>query len=565
VRSAEIPSRLSRTWTSELNGKLIKCSLRKCGERRPNFLLIVADDLGFSDIGAFGGEIETPNLDSLAHAGLRLTDFHSAPACSPTRSMLLTGTDHHIAGIGTMIEVALPDFKGAPGYEGYLNSRVVTVTELLRDAGYQTLMSGKWHLGMTRETSPWARGFERSFALLPGGASHYSSAPLMPTPGAGPIYIEDDTFTDRLPADFYSSDYLTTKLLQYLGERMDRARPFFAYLPFSAPHWPLQAPQHLINKYQGRYDAGPEALRLRRLARLQSLGLCAPDVIPHPIVGAAKEWSELSAEERKISARTMEVYAAMVDAMDWNIGRVISYLRATGELDNTVVMFLSDNGAEGALVEAIPLVGPRIVENIRQNYDNRLENIGRGNSFVWYGPLWAQAATAPSRLYKMFTTEGGIRVVAFITYPGFARQKDISRAFSTVMDIAPTILELAGTTHPGTAYNGRDIAGIRGRSLVPYLNKGTAVVHSADQATGWELFGRRAIREGDWKAVFIPPPNGPGAWQLYNLAADPGETHDLAASDHDRLVHLLRLWDQYVAETGVVLSPVSVFEAYISV
>jgi arylsulfatase len=417
---------------------------------------------------------------------------------------------------------------------------------------------------MTRETSPWARGFEHSFALLPGGANHYSSAPLMQAPGAAPIYIENDAFTDRLPPDFYSSDYFTTKLLQYLAEK-DKDRPFFAYLAFSAPHWPLQAPQRLIAKYRGRYDAGPEALRVQRLKRLKSLGLCAPDVVPHPIVDAAREWSALSPAEREISARAMEVYAAMVDAMDWNVGRVTGYLRASGELDNTVVIFLSDNGAEGALVEAIPLVGPRIVEYIRQNYDNSLENIGRGNSFVWYGPRWAQAATAPSRLYKMFTTEGGIRVPAFIAYPRFARRGGISTGFSTVMDIAPTILELASTMHPGTRYKGRDIARIRGRSLVPYLNSRTAAVHGADQATGWELFGRRAMRQGDWKAVFIPPPNGSGTWQLYNLGADPGETRDLAANDSARLVHLVHLWDEYVAQTGVVLSPVSVFEADIAV
>lgn len=344
-----------------------------------------------------------------------------------------------------------------------------------------------------------------------------------------------------------------------------KAGPFFAYLAFSAPHWPLQAPQHLITKYRGRYDAGPEVLRVQRLGRLQRMGLCPPDVIPHPIVGADREWSELSPRECEISARTMEVYAAMVDAMDWNIGRVVTHLRAIGELDNTVVIFLSDNGAEGALVEAIPLVGPRIVEYIRQNYDNSLENIGRGNSFVWYGPRWAQAATAPSRLYKMFTTEGGIRVVAFITYPGFALQRGISTAFSTVMDIAPTILELAGTMHPGSTYQGRPIAGMRGRSLVPYLNGLTTTVHGADQATGWELFGRRAIRQGDWKAVFIPPPNGPGTWQLYNLNSDRGETRDLAADDCATLAHLLRLWDEYVAQTGVVVSPVSVFEADIVV
>jgi arylsulfatase A-like enzyme len=311
--------------------------------KRPNFLVILADDLGFSDIGAFGSEIDTPNLDRLAHAGIRLTDFHSAPACSPTRAMLLTGTDHHVAGIGTMLEVAVPGFRGAPGYVGYLNDRVVALPELLRDAGYLTLMSGKWHLGHTIERSPWARGFERSFALLPAGASHYGGAAGRGFSPVPTLYTEDDQFV-TVGEDFYSSDSYTDTLLGYFRERAeDDDRPFFAYLPFQAPHWPLQAPDESVAKYRGRYDAGPDALREERLASLKRLGLCAPDVEPHPVVAdGAPEWADMTDEERAISARSMEVYAGMVDRMDWNIGRVIDYLAETGELDNTVVMFMSD-------------------------------------------------------------------------------------------------------------------------------------------------------------------------------------------------------------------------------
>lgn len=344
---------------------------------RPNFLVIVADDLGYSDIGAFGGEIKTPNLDRLAYQGIRFTDFHSAPACSPTRAMLLTGTDHHVAGIGTMLEVAVPGFQGAPGYEGYLNDRVVALPELLREAGYLTLMSGKWHLGATIERSPWARGFDRSFALLPAGASHYG-----PVGGSGgpellsipTLYTEDDHFV-TVGEDFYSSDHYTDTLLRFLRERSaDDERPFFAYLPFQAPHWPLQAPDESVAAYRGRYDAGPDVLREERLAALKRLGLCPPDVQPHPVVAdGAPEWDDMTDEERARSARTMEVYAGMVDRMDWNIGRVINYLAETGELDDTVVIFLSDNGAEGAIVEAMPLRGPQIAAQIEKYYDNSLD------------------------------------------------------------------------------------------------------------------------------------------------------------------------------------------------
>ena len=529
--------------------------------KRPNFLVIVADDLGYSDIGAFGGEINTPNLDRLAYAGTRFTDFHSAPACSPTRAMLLSGTDHHIAGIGTMLEVAGQAFGGAPGYEGYLNDRVAALPELLRDAGYFTLMSGKWHLGNTIDRSPWARGFERSFALLPAGASHYGGTKAHGFSRIPTVYTEDDQFA-TVGDDFYSSDSYTDTLLRYFSERQaDDDRPFFAYLPFQAPHWPLQAPDESIATYRGRYDGGPDELREARLAALKRLGLCPPDVVPHPVVAdGAPEWADMTPDERALSARCMEVYAGMVDRMDWNVGRVIDYLAETGELDDTVIIFLSDNGAEGAIVEAMPLHGIEIAAQIRRHCDNSIDNLGRPSSYIWYGPRWAQAATAPSRLHKAFTSEGGIRVVGFVTWPGFARQGEIGTAFTTVMDIAPTVLELAGATHPGTSYQGREVVPMAGRSLVEYLSGAAEVVHGSDTGTGWELFGRRAIRQGDWKALHLPEPYGPGAWQLYDLSVDPGEINDLAASQPDKLAELLALWDRYVEENGVILDPISVFE-----
>ncbi|AOJ71482.1 MULTISPECIES: arylsulfatase [Burkholderia] len=543
-----------------------QASSRRKPADRPNFLVIVADDLGFSDIGAFGGEISTPNLDALAYAGVRFTDFHTASACSPTRSMLLTGTDHHVAGIGTMAEALTPELQGKPGYEGYLNERVVALPELLRDAGYFTAMAGKWHLGLTIERAPAARGFERSFALLPGAANHYGFEPV-PADAEQPrlmrstrsLYVEDDRLVDALPDDFYSSDTFADKLLQYLGERPDDGRPFFAYLPFSAPHWPLQAPADIVAKYRGRYADGPAALRGARLARQRELGLLGAHVDAHPVVARNAEWAQLTPDERAFSARTMEVYAAMVERLDWNVGRVVDYLKATGELDDTFVLFLSDNGAEGALLEALPVFGPNLQQFIRDYYDNRLENVGNGNSYVWYGPRWAQAATAPSRLYKAFTTEGGIRVVAFAHYPALARRREISDAFATVMDVTPTVLELAGVAHPGARYRGRDVAAVKGASLAPYLRRDAARVHDDAHVTGWELFGMRAVRQGDWKAVFIPQPVGPGAWQLYDLAADPGETRDLADAQPDRLAALLEHWARYVADNGVQDGAVRVF------
>ncbi|KAF4121858.1 arylsulfatase [Geosmithia morbida] len=543
--------------------------------RRPNFLIIVADDLGFSDIGAFGGEIKTPNLDSLAADGLRFTDYHVAAACSPTRSMLLSGTDNHIAGIGTMAE-SIQDFqKDQPGYEGYLNDRVAALPELLRDAGYYTLMSGKWHLGLTPDRYPSKRGFDRSFSLLPGAANHYGWEPQVDDRNAMPsilkstpvFYVEDDSTVkpSELGPDFYSSEAFTTKLLQYLGERSDeqREQPFFAYLPYSAPHWPLQAPEEDRLDYRGVYDDGPDVLRQQRLARLRELGLIPAHAKPHHVVvppvdrPLSREWESLTEEEKKVSSRTMEVYAAMVQHMDGQIGRVLSYLRSTDELDSTVVLFMSDNGAEGLLMEAYPLVEGDIFDFIDRYYDNSLDNIGRGNSYVWYGPRWASAATAPSRLYKSFATEGGIRVPLILRYPPLTqtRPDGIEHGFATVMDIAPTLLELAGTHHPGTKYRSREVAPIRGKSWVPYLKdpEGEGHIHGEDTVTGWELFNRQALRMGKWKAVNMPAPYGTGSWELYDLDADPGETHDLASTSPDKLEELLTHWGEYARDVGIAV------------
>lgn len=529
---------------------------------RPNILLIVADDLGFSDLGAFGGEIDTPHLDALAKSGVRLTDFHSASACSPTRAMLMSGVDHHIAGLGTMAEAVSPDFPGAPGYEGYLNDRVAALPELLHDAGYRTVMSGKWHLGLTLDRSPHARGFERSFALLPGGADHFAGSQLYSWTSSGPIYVEDNRWIEDLPADFYSSDYFATRLIEFFEEGVAAAddRPFFAYLPFTAPHFPLQAPDAEIAKYRGRYDAGPDALREARLARLKELGLVAHDTTIHPVVTDEPEWHELTGDQRAASARTMEVYAGMVDRIDHNVGRVIEYLKESGQYENTLVIFLSDNGAEGAIVEALPIRGPLYAKLIAEHCDNSLDNIGRPNSYAWYGPRWAQAATAPSRMVKVYTSEGGIRVPAIIRAPGNKRAGEISDVFSTVKDILPSLLELAGATHPAPHYRGREIATPDGRSLIPWLN-GNDVVHPANSYTGWELFGRRAIRRDNWKALYLPGPDGISRWQLYDLSADRGEVHDLSELYPDVLAELLVKWREYSAANGVVEQAISMFDA----
>ncbi|BGP55795.1 hypothetical protein JCM8202_005639 [Rhodotorula sphaerocarpa] len=528
--------------------------------KKPNFLLIVADDLGFSDLGCFGGaDVSTPNLDALAKEGCRLSSFHTASACSPTRSMLMSGTDNHLAGLGQMGETVARNkiFQGRPGYEGVLNQRVAALGEVLRDGGYDTFMSGKWHLGMTEDSLPHARGFDRVFSLLPGGGNHYGYEPVLEdgTPVVKvlpPIYVEDSQFIDHrtLPKDFYSTTYFAERMLGYLGDRASD-KPFLAYLPFTAPHWPLQAPNDIVAKYKGRYDDGPEALRERRLAGLKQAGIVEPDVTAHPLcsVGDSRPWSEMTVDERKDSARRMEVYAAMIEVMDAEIGRVIQWLKDNDEYDNTFIFFSSDNGAEGTFFEALPVLGEDFQASIRKYFDNSLDNIGRPNSFTSIGPAWAQAATAPNRMYKAWITEGGIRCPAIVRYPGF-RNNTISHELTTVMDIMPTLLEMAQVEHPAPEYRGRKVLPMRGKSWVSYLSGSRDCVHTENAVHGWELFGQAAIRQGPWKAVWIPSEDP--KWSLYNLASDVGETEDLAEAEPARLLEMVRLWRDYEAETGIV-------------
>ncbi|KAJ5408779.1 hypothetical protein N7509_002662 [Penicillium cosmopolitanum] len=561
--------------------------------KRPNFLVVVADDLGFSDVGCFGGEIRTPNIDQIAKEGLRFTDFHAAAACSPTRAMIMTGTDHHIAGLGNLIEwtnisgqngpkgsaMSTAPQRGMPGYEGYLNERVVALPELLRDGGYHTIMSGKWHPGLTPERSPHKRGFVRSFAHLPACSNHYAYEPELRDKDQIPTFIEasyialhmeDGEYVRKLPEDWYSSDGYGDKMVDYIREWKESGgsagpdgngdRPFFGYLPFTAPHWPLQAPREYIDHYRGVYDEGPDVLRQKRLQRLKELGMIRDNVEAHPVnAEEVKPWDDFTPDEKKKSATAMEVFAGMVECIDSNVGKVVEYLRSIDELDNTFVCFMSDNGAEGAAYEAYPMVQNGVMPHLQKYYDNSLENLGNGNSFIWYGPRWAQAATAPSRLYKAYTTEGGVRVPFTCRFPKNINLNPqgvtaggITDQFSTVMDLAPSILDMAGLKHPAPSYQGREVVSMRGRSFHPWAIGESERIHPKDFIQGWETCGRAALRCADWKIVFIPKPKGPEKWQLYNLAKDPGEIHDLADQEPEKLKTLLKMWDQYVLETGII-------------
>jgi arylsulfatase len=531
-----------KRFASLLLALLIVVPPAQAEERRPNFLVIVADDLGYSDIGAFGGEIRTPNLDRLALAGIRLAGFHTAPTCSPTRSMLLSGTDNHLAGLGTMAEMIRPNQKGKPGYEGYLRSDVATLAERLAAGGYNTLFSGKWHLGLTPDQDPHARGFQRSFALLQGGHNHFGT-----DVGTTATYTEQGKALTKLPSDFYSSDYFASRLIDFLGERpaANREQPFFAYLAFTAPHWPLQAHTDDIARYRGRYDAGFDALREQRLARQRKLGILAADVVPHTPRNRDGSWDSLTADQQRTAARNMEIYAAMVDRLDQNVGRVVEALRASGELDNTVIIFLADNGAEALDVET---TGAEILGRYATGADNSFANRGTASSYVTYGAGWAQAATAPSWLTKGYQSEGGTRAVAFISGAGIPQREGADAQFLSVTDIAPTLLELAGVNPAEADVVGRAVLPITGRSWLAWLRNPKARVYVDSDGFGSELFGSRAYRQGDWKLTDV----GDGVWRLFNIAYDPGETRDLSLLEPARKEALAEAWLRYSRQVGVV-------------
>jgi arylsulfatase len=512
---------------------------------RPNIVYILADDLGFADIGAFGGEIPTPNLDALARGGMLLTDYHTSMTCSPTRAMLMSGMDNHRAGMGVQGKPSREEQIGQPGYEGHLNFRVAALPELMTAAGYNTYMTGKWHLGTEVEVGPQARGFKRVFASL-DGAAH-----LGPWDWRGPQnarFFDGDQIVE-VGEDWYSTRDYTKKMIEFIEQDRAEGKPFFAYLAYTAPHWPLQAPKESIAKFKGRYDEGYEALYAERFAKQKKLGLVAADEEPLDAARFDPRWSTLTDEQKRFEARRMEIYAAMVSDMDAYIGEVVEYLKQIGEFDNTFIMYSSDNGAEPGRRD---LTEP-IADHVGKEYDHSLDNIGSATSYVMYGPNWASGGATPWNRHKFTAFQGGVRVPAFVHFAPQVAAGSRSDATSTIMDVLPTLLELAGTSHPGTTWNGREVLEPQGASLLPVLYGKAAEVHAPDTLFGWEQSGHRAVRMGDWRLVWDQAaPEAERRWQLFNLADDPFEQRDLSKSNPEQLQRMLALWDQYDEENGVV-------------
>jgi arylsulfatase len=522
-----------------LGALLVSSEPNLAQDRRPNIVLIVADDAGIADIGSFGSEIRTPNIDALASVGVRFTQFEVSATCSPSRSMLLSGTDNHIAGLGNMAEFTAPNQKGKPGYEGYLNDHVVPVSSLLKDAGYNTYMAGKWHMGEEPEHWPAARGFSRDLTLIPGGGSHFDD--MWGAKGERQLYTQNGKIIQTLRAGFHSSEDYSSAIINNIEENRGDGKPFFAYLALQAPHDPFQLPAEWLDRYKGRYDQGYDVTRAARIERMKNLGILGPKTTTYPRLANVPAWANLSAAERQQSARRMELYAAMVENMDANIGKLIEYLKAKNLYDNTLIIFLSDNGPEGNTMK----MGPP--------WDNsKFEYWGKKGTFIQYGAAWAQVSAGPFRMFKGFLSEGGIRAPLIISGRGVSGSGRISDAITHVMDIPATILNAASVTHAGS-YAGKKVAPLQGKSLSPILTGARTTVRGPSDWLGWELFGNRAIRQDNWKLLWLCEPYGTGSWQLYDLKADPAEMNDLASAQPKIREQLVRHWAEYAKENNVIL------------
>jgi len=476
----------------------------------PNIILIMSDDMGYSDLACYGGEINTPNLDRLANNGLRFTQFYNTARCCPTRASLMTGLYPHQAGIGHMTNYppdSLSNNYGVPEYQGYLNRSSVTIAEVLREAGYHTIMAGKWHLGyFGKEKWPLQRGFDRFYGILSGATNYFNP---QPPKGLTLGYEHIDPEGD----DYYTTDAFTDYAIRFMEEsRKQDERPFFLYLAFNAPHWPLHAPAELINKYRGKYLGGWSRLREERYQRMIEMGLI--DKNWKLTTQDSRPWDSLNDEKKQELDFRMAIYAAMIDRMDQNIGRLVEYLENRGILDNTVIIFLDDNGA---CAESDELgSGPR-------------EQLGTKDGYLLsYGRAWANVSNTPFREYKHWVHEGGISSPFIIHWPSGIESKyygQIVDQYGYLPDIMATCLDLADAEYP-EVFNGINITPLEGKSLLPVLKGSREQVHA--EPIFWEHEGNKAVRMGRYKLVSMWKPGSEYSWELYDMEADRTETNDLS-------------------------------------
>ncbi|MFT4721420.1 MAG: arylsulfatase A-like enzyme [Candidatus Azotimanducaceae bacterium] len=524
----------------------------------PNIVLLLADDLGFSDIGAFGSEVSTPNIDALAARGIMFSNYHTASSCAPTRAMLMTGISSHRAGLGNMPESLPPETRGIAEYSGHLRTGIPTVADHLSEHGYRTYIAGKWHLGNEPDTLPSARGFDRTFILADSGADNWEQKPYLP------IYEQANWFADGQPTaladDFYSSKTLVDKTIEFINtgndadKNADNSSPFFAYVAFQAVHIPVQAPKEFTDKYLDTYTQGWSALRQQRYQGAVDAGVIQPGLTLEDMDTTA-DWDALTVEEKRYEAKSMAVYAGMIEAMDFHIGRLIKHLKATGQFDNTVFVFTSDNGAEPTDPlddNANPLVARYFGSWLDSaGYSTEHETLGEKGSYNVIGPSFASAAVSPLSFYKFFNGEGGMRVPLIIAGPAVhatpgGAKLPISNAFTFVTDLVPTMLGMA---------NAQPIPKAEGKSLIPIITGQADRARSDADTLGFELGGNKAFFQGDYKLLRNRGPVGDDEWHLYNIRLDPTEHTDLRLAYPTRFADMKAGYAQYAIDHGVLEMP----------
>ena len=534
---------------------LVAISLNSAAEsaadQRPNIVFLLADDLGYSDTAPYGSEVNTPSISALAEQGILFTNYHTAANCAPARAMLLTGVSNHLAGVPNIPEMLAPEQRVHDNYQGVLGNNVVTIATLLEDAGYHTYMAGKWHLGAERDQLPSQRGFERTVALMDSGADNWEQLPYLPIYDTANWFADGKRFT--LPDDFYSSRFLIDKTIEFIDENAGDGKPFFAYVPFQAVHMPVQAPQQYIDRYMGLYDQGWHKVREQRLARAVEMGVF-PESVSMQHMATTADWETLSAERKKYEAKRMAVYAGMIEAMDANIGRLMSHLASRGLADNTIFIFTSDNGAEGS-GPPDPNAFPASRLPASLGYSTDYETLGLKGSFSSISPSFASAAVSPLAYYKFYVGEGGLRVPLIISGKPLGDKPRQTKSFSWATDIAATILSYAGVDKPGARYAGRPVLPLSGRDLKPLISGETDRVYGDADSIGYELTGHSVLFRGDYKLVRNQPPLGDGEWYLYEISDDPGEVSDLKATMPQRFEQMLLAYQRFERDNRVQPPP----------
>jgi len=519
---------------------------------RPNIVLILADDLGYTDISPFGSEISTPNIARLATEGRSFTNYHTAGSCAPARAMLLTGVDSHRNGVPNIPEALPAEQMAYDHYQGVLNDKVVTLANVLQAGGYHTYMTGKWHLGHTPELLPSARGFDRTIAMADTGADNWEQRTYLP------IYDQANWYADgaehTLPDDFYSSEYFIDKTIEFIASNAEDDQPFFAYVPFQAVHMPVQAPREFSDKYAGVYDEGWTVMREKRRLAAEEAGVI-PEGTEAVVTPGTLIWDNLTEEQRRHHARRMEVYAGMVDAMDMHIGRLMDYLESIGKYDNTIFVFTSDNGAEGSNI-ILPNGGSALSPWFDiVGYNSNYETLGERNSWNAIGPSNATIAASPLTYYKFHANEGGLRVPLVMSGPGIGGQGGMTDEFVFVTDLAPTILNLVGVDIHDGSWLGREVEPIVGADFSEFLAGASSQVHDDFDSIGYELGGNSALFKGDYKIVINRTGQSETEWHLFNIRTDPGETRDLAQEQPALLEEMLADYESYVQANNVLPMP----------